>query len=134
MSGLTDLNDILRSLKPKLSDDEFVFISRPDASYGDGANLHPIGSFVEKEGMTLIINRKRADEANECYDGVFRMITLEAHSSLQAVGLTAAVSKALADNNISANVVAAFHHDHIFVPGEKANQAVKALTDLSAAS
>lgn len=132
MSGLTDLNDILRSLKPKLCDDEFVFISRPGPSYGDGADLNPVGAFVESEGLTLIVSRKRADRASECYDGVFRMVTLEVHSSLQAVGLTAAVSQALSRNDISANVVAAFHHDHVFVPGSQANDAVRVLETLAA--
>lgn len=96
--------------------------------------MHPIGTFTESEGLTLIVNRKRADAADQCYEAVFRMITLEVHSSLQAVGLTAAVSQALASNNISANVVAAFHHDYVFVPSSQATEAAAVLKTLSAAS
>lgn len=134
MNSLTDLNQILGSLNPKLCEDDFVFLSRPSGVYGDGADLNPIGVFLECEGLTLIVRRKQADKANERYDGIFRMITLEVHSSLQAVGLTAAVAKVLASNNICANVVAAFHHDHIFVPNTQAANAVAVLNRLSAAS
>ena len=66
------------------------------------------------------------------YEYVAAWLTLEIHSALEAVGLTAAVSKALAEANISANVIAAFHHDHIFVDkkdGEKANLILKKLAD-----
>jgi hypothetical protein len=48
-------------------------------------------------------------------------------SDLESVGLTAALSKRLAEAGISANVVAALHHDHIFVPWERREEALALL-------
>jgi hypothetical protein len=61
-------------------------------------------------------------------------ITLRVHSALDAVGLTAAVSLALTDAGISCNVVAGFHHDHLFVPHTRAADAVRVLEALAAES
>ena len=94
-------------------------------------NLNPIGTFLESEGMTIIISKAKADENDLSYESVFNKITLEIHSSLDAVGLTAAFSKQLTQHNISANVIAGYYHDHIFVPKEKANLAIEALEKLS---
>nr|WP_275889019.1 ACT domain-containing protein [Desulforhopalus vacuolatus] len=63
------------------------------------------------------------------YEGVFKGITLTVHSSLEAVGLTAAISSKLAEKGISANVIAAYYHDHIFVQTEKAEMAMEALNE-----
>ena len=60
---------------------------------------------------------------------IFRLITLTVHSSLEAVGLTAVVTNKLAEHKISANVVAAYYHDHIFVPCEKAKKAMEVLRE-----
>jgi uncharacterized protein len=65
------------------------------------------------------------------YSFVAAWITLTVHSSLEAVGLTATFSKALAENNISCNVVAAYYHDHIFVDAKDAAKAMKILHILS---
>lgn len=134
MHGVTDLKTLLTNLKPILAAGEFVFVSRPLSQYGDNAELDPIASFIETEGLTLIVPRDRADAVGEQYEGVFRMITLQVHSSLNAVGLTAAVANALADQNISANVVAAFYHDHVFVPSTSADAAIAVLHKLTADS
>lgn len=130
MSGITNLQTLLANLKPTLASGEFVFITRPKAKYGDGADLKPIAAFEESEGLTLIIPKDRADEAGIRYDEVFRMITLQVHSDLCAVGLTAAMADVLAKRGISANVVAAFYHDHIFIPSSQAERAMKALNEL----
>ena len=87
--------------------------------------------FREKEGITLILKREIADKLNLKYSFVASWITLTVHSSLEAVGLTAAFSKALADNGISCNVVAAFYHDHIFVDQKDAKKATQILNQLS---
>ena len=79
----------------------------------------------------MVVARQDADRAGLAYDSVFRCITLNVHSSLEAVGLTAAVSGKLAETGISANVIAAYYHDHIFVPAEKADAALSALNELS---
>jgi len=79
--------------------------------------------FQEPEGMTLIYE---SDEQPR-----YAMITLTVHSSLEAVGLTAAISAALTKQQISANVVAAFYHDHIFVLEGDADRAMAALLAVS---
>ncbi|MGO2019037.1 MAG: ACT domain-containing protein [Psychrobacter sp.] len=86
---------------------------------------------METEGLTLVLTKDKADEAGLNYEGVFRQITLTVHSSLEAVGLTAAVSTKLTSKDISANVIAAYYHDHIFVSNDKAEQALSALKELS---
>jgi uncharacterized protein len=127
MTGIKNLGQLLAGMDPILGATAWVFVTLPDAAYGDRAELAPLGCFHENEGLTLIIPRSRADDAGCAYDGVYRAITLRVHSSLSAVGLTAAVAAALADHGISANVVAAFHHDHIFVPADRAAEALDAL-------
>ncbi len=91
----------------------------------------PLGLFWEHEGLTAILSVENAGKAGVETEPCFRRISLAVHSSLEAVGLTAALSKALAEAGISANVVAAYYHDHIFVPEEKAEAALDALTELS---
>lgn len=133
MSGIADLGTLVASLRPQLADGEYVFLTRPGGSYGDGAAMAPIAAFTEAEGLTLVVPKENADRFEESYCDVFRQITLGVHSSLNAVGLTAVVSSKLAEQGIAANVVAAFHHDHVFVPVDSAAEAVKALCRLAAA-
>lgn len=118
-------------MEPVLREGEFVFVTFPDSVYGAHAELNPIAAFAEDEGLTLIVPREHADAAGRDYDGVFRMVTLNVHSSLAAVGLTAAAAEILASRGISTNVVAAFYHDHVFVPVERADEALLALKRLS---
>lgn len=77
-----------------------------------------------------MLTKVQAQRLGACTDSTFKRITLSVYSSLEAVGLTAAVASALAKERISANVIAAYHHDHVFVPADKANQAVQILTKL----
>ncbi len=131
MIGETNLTQLLKSMKPQLSDELFVFITLSDARYGDYTSFNPIASYQESEGLTLVVLKDVADQENLDYQSVFQVITLNVHSSLNAVGLTAAVASQLAEHNISANVIAAFYHDHIFVPVENAQQALQLLQKLS---
>ena len=130
MRGETDLASLLSSLHPELVAGEFVFCTLKNARYGGYAELSPLASFQEREGLTLVLPRHSADVAGFGYDCVFRCITLAVHSSLEAVGLTAAVAARLAGRDISANVIAGYYHDHIFVPSERAVDAL-ALLDSS---
>ena len=130
MPGEVDLSRLLGALSPQLLPGEFVFCTLPDAVYGDHAPLSPIASFREPEGLTLVLERNSAESAALAFEAVFRCITLNVQSSLVAVGLTAAVSGALAQQGISANVIAACYHDHIFVPVERAADAMGALREL----
>jgi uncharacterized protein len=111
---------------PQLHEGEYVFCT---TKYADEIEISKvIGLFKEAEGYTVILQRELADELKLSYNYIAAWITLTVHSSLQAVGLTAAFSTALAENGISCNVVAGFYHDHIFVD---TNNAVKAMTVLN---
>lgn len=118
-------------MSPKLMDEEYVFCTFQHARYGDYSELEPIAAISEPEGLTLIIPKSRADESNFNYASVFRRITLSIHSSLEAVGLTAAFSSKLTQHGISANVVAGYYHDHIFVQREIAERAIEALDEFA---
>ena len=117
------------NLKPKVLIEDYVFCNFPSSYYGDHTNLKPIASFNEKEGLTLVIEKETAELNNLNYEGVFKCISLNLISSLTSVGLTAKISKILADNEISANIYAGFYHDHIFVPKEMSYNAFKLLCD-----
>lgn len=129
MSGIKDLTLLLASIEPVLDEREFVFCTFPALDRNQVELLDPIGFFREKEGSTLIITRQKATDHTINYEGVYRLISLTVHSSLDAVGLTAAFSAKLAEKDISANVVAGYYHDHIFVPAPKAEQAMEALME-----
>lgn len=131
MSGMTDLGELLSHMQPALLPGEFVYVSLPNGAYGDGAELCPVASCVEKEGLSLTVPRERADAAGLAYDGVFRLISLSVHSSLEAVGLTAAISTTLAQHQISANIIAGHYHDHLLVPAGCAEDALNALASIS---
>ncbi len=131
MTGEKDLEKMLASLSPELSDREYVFCTFPNARYGDFAQFGAIAAVVETEGLTLIIPRATADNHQLGYEAVFRCITLTIHSSLTAIGLTATSSNTLAEHGISANVIAGYFHDHIFVQSEHAERAVAALKSLA---
>ena len=131
MTGETDLEKLLASMSPVLMNGEYVFCSFPNAQYGDRPELEPFASCIEPEGLSLIVPRSRADANGLDYETVFRGITLRIHSSLDAVGLTAAVSAKLTECGISANVIAGHFHDHIFVQSEHAEKAMTALGALA---
>jgi hypothetical protein len=131
MPGEDDLDKLLSRLSPALSPEHYVFVTFDNARYGAHAELEPIASFREREGLTLVLSKAKADESGLAYESEFRCITLNVHSRLDAVGLTAAVSRRLADLGISANVIAGYFHDHIFVPHERAQAALTALQQLS---
>lgn len=130
MSGITDLDILLSSMKPHLHSEDYVFCTFANTSIIDTLSLNPLCSFQEEEGLTLIIRKTIADMNRIEYASIFSQITLTVHSSLDAVGLTATISSKLTDNNISANVIAAFYHDHIFVPKDKSLVAISCLNEL----
>jgi hypothetical protein len=131
MSGELNLKQLLASMSPELMDGEYVFCSFQNAQYGDHTALEPIVTCVEQEGLTLIIPRSKANEHNVDYEFAYRLITLKVHSSLEAVGLTAAFSNKLTEHDISANVIAGYFHDHIFIQARQAEKAMAALKELT---
>lgn len=126
MSGITELDQLLKSMRPALLQPEFVFCTVV-GDLDQYLSLAPIATFIEAEGLTLVLDKSVAESAGLSFEGTYRQITLTVHSSLEAVGLTAAISTKLAEKSISANVIAAYYHDHIFVPSTKAQAALEAL-------
>jgi hypothetical protein len=130
MKRKDDLASIMAELDPRLSEQEYVFCTRQSTGFEGLAALEPFATVHESEGLTLVLERRRAEVAGLEFAGVFRRISLGVHSSLHAVGLTATVSGALAASGISANMVAGFHHDHIFVPAARAAEALAIIAAL----
>ena len=129
MAGETSLALLLRDMQPHLNPGEFVFCCVTNASLVQDATL--LGSFQEQEGLTVILAREQADTLGLLYDYVAAWITLTVHSDLAAVGLTAAFATALGNAGISCNVIAGYHHDHLFVAHAEAERAVGVLQQLS---
>lgn len=129
MAAEENLETLLKTMKPQHNIGEYVFCVIPDLK---DFNLEEvILAFKEQEGTTVVIKKELADSLKLDYSFIASWITLTVHSSLQAIGLTAAFSNALAKNGISCNVVAAFYHDHIFVDHNDINTAMQILKDLS---
>ena len=125
-----DLGTLLISMKPALDPREWVFCS-VDHSFLTSAH-RPLFVFHESEGTTIVIERGAAESLGLDYAFASRRITLRVHSDLEAVGFIAAVTSELAKHMIATNVVSAFYHDHIFVPVERAEEALHVLESLSA--
>ncbi|WP_116133216.1 ACT domain-containing protein [Tropicimonas sp. IMCC34043] len=121
---VTEGRAMVRAMAPRLLSGRFAFRSVTDPA--DAARLLPeaLASFREDEGLSLILPAAEGVPA-------FRQITLDVLSALDGVGLTAAVSAALAAHDIPCNVVAANNHDHVFVPDDRAEAALAVLLALS---
>ena len=129
MTGESNLDKLLKSMEPVLHDGEYVFCVVEDPAAISPYDI--IMLFKEDEGYTIIVEKTMADSLGLSYTFISSWISLSVHSSLQAVGLTAAFSKSLGDEGISCNVVAGYNHDHIFVSSKDADRAIKALKSLS---
>lgn len=131
MAAERDLAALLRQMKPELQPGIFVFCTiAPDERIP--AALNPLLTFREQEGTTLVIRREEAEAAGLRHAFASRLITLTVHSALDAVGFLAGITARLAEAGISVNVVSAFHHDHLFVPVDRANEAMGLLRKMSA--
>jgi uncharacterized protein len=128
VAGESDLRKLLSGMRPLLNPGRYVFTTVGGAI---PAGVTTVVMVAEPEGLTLVVSQQDADEAGLAYEYVAGWITLRVHSALEAVGLTAAVARELADAGLSCNVVAGFHHDHLFVPYERAAEAVTVLEDLA---
>lgn len=130
MSGETDLNKLIANMTPILNDGEFVFATVSNVEHIPRAKV--ICEIKEKEGITVVLSKTDADTFGLSYAFIASWITLNIHSALEAVGLTAAFSTALAKHGISCNVIAGYYHDHIFVSkqdGEKAMQVLRLMSE-----
>lgn len=128
MHGEADLHTLLKSIDPQLHEGQFVFCTVEDMPDINSTDI--ICFFREEEGLTLILSKEVADGLGLPYTFIASWITLKVHSSLSAVGLTAAFSTVLSKEEISCNVVAAYYHDHIFVPYDDREKAMKILAAL----
>jgi hypothetical protein len=117
-------------MSPQLNAGEYVFCTLRDGVLPSG--LEVVGSFREQEGLTVIVERTDAEQAGFSFDYVAAWITLNVHSALEAVGLTAAFATALGKAGISCNVIAGYYHDHLFVGQADAEHAMQVLRDLAA--
>ena len=127
--GETHLATLIGSMQPILNAGSYVFCVTDSLKTIEIAEI--IGFFKEKEGITVVVEKAVAVAKGLHYSSEFAWISLTIHSALEAVGLTAAFSKALANANISCNVVAGYYHDHIFVPLKDAQKAIETLEDLA---
>lgn len=131
MAGETHLQKLLGSMKPELLPGTYVFATVPH-DFGGFSELKPVMMFREAEGLTLIAQQDAAERAGLKITFACRMITLQIHSSLEAVGFLAAITTKLAACGIGVNPVSAFHHDHLFVSVDHAEQVMSLLHELAA--
>ncbi|MER8961973.1 ACT domain-containing protein [Mesorhizobium sp. M0701] len=130
MAGETDLKTLLAGMQPELTAGVYVFASLPPGAPIPG-ELHPLMLFYEHEGVTLIVPEDEAKAAGLQPTFRCRMLTLNVHSSLEAVGFLAAITARLATAGMGVNPVSAFYHDYLFVPADRAEEAVAMLEKLA---
>lgn len=124
-AGEMDLDQLIRSMNPVLHDETFVFATvDPD---WDTGQLSPVMTFIEQEGKTLILARDIAIAENIAHEFECRMITLNIHSALEAVGFLARITQRLAAFGMGVNPVSGFYHDHLFIPQDRAEDALAEL-------
>ncbi|AOT03787.1 N-acetyltransferase [Arthrobacter sp. U41] len=127
MTAEKDLHTLLATMHPETREGEFVYVLWPHGRPLAGTIAAAVR---EAEGLAVVLPRAEADSLGLGYDFVGAWITLKVHSPLEAMGLTAAVSAALAEAKISCNVLAGFHHDHLLVPVADADRALEVLHEL----
>ncbi len=132
MTGILEIKELLKEMKPVLDRTDYVFCTIECFQIDEEIiSISPIATILESEGMTVVITKIVADKHKLSYKTIFHKITLEVHSSLEAVGLTATISSALASRNIPANVVAGYYQNHIFISKDKADLALRTLEGLT---
>jgi len=129
MTGETNLDELIRSLSAVLVEGLYVFVTVP--SDQRPANLTPRMVFEEAEGATLILLKSEAEAHALPYEFPCRMITLNIHSSLEAVGFMARIASELAKHEMGVNPVSGFFHDHLFVPDGREHDAMSVLQQMS---
>lgn len=127
---IRDRRAMLANMTPVLKPGVFVFCTTRDADMLSRALPLAEGVIKEDEGTTLILSDSDASALGLAAAMPMRRIVLTVFSALDGVGLTAAVSGALAAEDIPCNMIAAFHHDHVFVPAAMAERAIAVLRDV----
>ena len=126
MTAVRDLGDLLAGMEPVLWPGVYGYACVAGVPPG----LAPFAVVAEAEGVTVVALEEELAGAGLAFQGGWARISLTVVSDLAAVGLTAAVAGVLTGLGISANVIAGYHHDHIFVPVARALEAVAALQGL----
>jgi hypothetical protein len=125
-AGETDLRVMLRTLRPEALPGEWYF-----GTVEPGTAVTAAATVREPEGLSVVVDHREAERLGIDVSRSFRWITLRVHSSLEAVGLTAALSAALTEHGISCNVIAGAFHDHLLVPAARLEDALAALGRLA---
>ncbi|MEP3054745.1 ACT domain-containing protein [Ascidiaceihabitans sp.] len=128
-TGELELSTLLKTLKATLVDGVYVFVTRPPGSPTDHLPARMV--FHEAKGPTLIMLQKDAEKHGLDHAFACRMITLDVHSALEAVGFMAVIATKLAAHDMGVNPVAGFFHDHVFVPEDKADEAMQVLAQIA---
>ncbi|MFH1394501.1 MAG: ACT domain-containing protein [Candidatus Micrarchaeota archaeon] len=135
--AISDLDELLKNMAPKVVEGKHHFASVDEGNLMAVANYlsYVVDVFREEEGLSIVFQEDILEGMKELSDkevlGPFAMITLSVNSDLTAVGFLAKVADALAKEGISSNVFSAYHHDHLFVPYEKKDDAMRVLRRLS---
>lgn len=129
MSGEIDLDRLLASLTATLDNETYVFATLADGTVPAGLNPRMI--FQEVEGTTLILKKSEAIGAGIDHEFPSRMITLNVHSSLEAVGFIARISAELTRHGMGVNPVAGFYHDHLFITEGREQDALRVLAQIA---
>jgi hypothetical protein len=132
MSGERDLDMLLKSLSAELVEGTYVFATLKQAELPLGVT--PRMMFQEAEGVTLILKKEQAEALGIAYEFPCRMITLNVHSALEAVGFIARIATELAREGMGVNPVAGFFHDHLFVPEGREGDALRILEKIAQAA
>ncbi|MEM1275272.1 MAG: ACT domain-containing protein [Pseudomonadota bacterium] len=127
MTGETNLRHLLGAMEPALDPTLYVFASSPT----DTPHQNALVQAQEDEGITLILPKAEAERQGLDYIFPCRRITLSIHSSLEAVGFLAAILPPLAAAGIGVNPVSGTFHDHLFVPADRAEEAMQILRDIA---
>tara|TARA_Y100000741_G_scaffold266596_1_gene206961 strand:+ start:822 stop:1220 length:399 start_codon:yes stop_codon:yes gene_type:complete len=129
MSGEVQIDTLLKNIDPEINLGEYVFCSVYNLK---NINFKDIVVYIkEKEGFTLVMEKNKAISLGLDFEFISSWITLNVHSSLNAVGFNSIISNSLSKNNISCNVIAGFYHDHLFVNKNDAKRAINILKNLS---
>lgn len=128
MRGETDLGKMLKSLTVSRRPGTYVFVGA-DEQVQLGQGIEAL--LVEDEGTTVVVTSTSAAANGWTYEFEAAWLTLDVHSDLEAVGLTAAFSAALAEQGIACNVLAGLFHDHLLVPLSDADRAIACLESLA---
>ena len=133
MNAIENLQQLLKSIEPKLNEGEYVYCTINQLTLRN-LDISPLLIFTEEEGVTLVLEKSQADTHSLEYEDTWQLVTLTVHSSLIVIGFIAAVTQHLAKHGISTNVISAFYHDHLLVPNGTGQRVVEILKELQKAS